>query len=466
MREGKRRRKMSKKAECTLLLLVFGLCVSCGYREKGRQTPVCIMQGNGILRKETEKNLEIREIAAVWREISDKAEEPDPEDCLQSLQQIVAKLGEKGYIAVDSENQVNMTGADRVERFCKEAEAGKAAEERTEAEITVLSVDFPNSLTIYDMSVGDGGVDIARNFYQWKDGELAHKSAVNYRADLWKYTAEGYLFFAGDYCLESRYAMELCGGREYAALRVQPLDERCREMNRKYIFPLGYGRNNLFLCDWSGEEPGSLDFQDLFERLYPMVYGRPIPYTPSDNLGSSVAYRIPEEEFEQVIGKYIQINRKTLREKAVCFPEDGTYAYRPRGFYETETPEIPFPEVVDVLEQPDGTVVLTVYAVYREECTSRAFAHQVTLCPQGEGEFRFVSNRMLSSAEDSEMWWHTERLTKEEQEALYGNMVCSRLHTSSCDRIDRAIFAAFPPLASSSPWMFTAKKSVRPGPVA
>ncbi len=424
-----------------------------------------------------ERGKEMEEIAAVWQEASDRTIWPDSENRQEITREILAKLGEKGYVAADCENQADMAGAGQMEQFCKRVEDGTG----TDAELVVFVMDYPIGLTRYTLTdqrrhtvtesprekegnADDSGVNVEREYYQWDNGKLIYRGKAAYRAGYWEYTKEGYLFFSGSSHLESRYVMELWDGREYAAWRVKPLDERCRELNRKYILPIGYGRNNLFLCDWSEEEPGELDFQDLFEKLYPLVNKSPMPYTPGEHLGEGAVYRIPGEEFEKLIGKYFQINKK-LRERMDCFQSGGAYEYRPRGFYETEVPEIPFPEVVGFLERPDGTIALTVQAVYKEEATARAFVHEVVVRPLGEGEFQYVSNRMLSAPKDAGMWWHTDRLTEEEWEEIYGN-TCSRLQIFSRDRTEKAIWAALPPLAPSSPWILTAKNSVRPEPVA
>ena len=91
---------------------------------------------------------------------------------------------------------------------------------------------------------------------------------------------------------------------EYAAFRVLPLDETCRELNRKYILPVGYKRNNLFLVDWNENDFGALDFYDLYDLFYPRVNGRRVPYVMDDNLGVGAVYRIPKDEFENVIQSY------------------------------------------------------------------------------------------------------------------------------------------------------------------
>ncbi len=56
------------------------------------------------------------------------------------------------------------------------------------------------------------------------------------------------------------YVMTLSDVKEYAALRVEPLDEACREWNEKALLPVGYECNNLFLTDWDETDFGSWTF--------------------------------------------------------------------------------------------------------------------------------------------------------------------------------------------------------------
>ena len=89
-------------------------------------------------------------------------------------------------------------------------------------------------------------------------------------------------------------------------------------------------------------------------------------------------------------------------------PEDQTYEYRPRGFYEAEYPDIPYPEVVSYEEKNDGTITLTVNAVYPEENTSRAFTHKTVVRPLDDGGFQYVSNQIIFPEVGFEPWWHSE----------------------------------------------------------
>ena len=77
-------------------------------------------------------------------------------------------------------------------------------------------------------------------------------------------------------------------------------------------------------------------------------------------LDAGAVYRIPADVFEHVIERHLQIDYEELQRKAAYIPEDQTYEYRPRGFYEVEYPDIPYPEVVSYTENDDGTLALTV----------------------------------------------------------------------------------------------------------
>lgn len=55
---------------------------------------------------------------------------------------------------------------------------------------------------------------------------------------------------------------------------------------------------------------------------------------------------------------FIPADREILRAKTTYVPEESAYEYRLRGFYETEYPDIPYPEVVDYTENQNGTVTL------------------------------------------------------------------------------------------------------------
>ena len=273
----------------------------------------------------------------------------------------------------------------------------------------------------FDLKTEDGNVNIVRGYYQYdQNGSLQNRSAVNYPADFWQYTEEGYLIFEGSYFSDESYILTLSDTPEHTMLRILPLDEKCREYNRKYILPVGYRQNNLFLCNWSEDDFGDLDFYDLFDRFYPMMYSQPVPYIADENLGVGAVYQVPEELFENVIGAYFNIDHETLRSKTTYIPELAAYEYRPRGFYEGEYPDIAYPEVVSYTENEDGTVTLHINAVYPGGNMSKEFSHTTVIRPFSEGSFQYVSNEIILPEGYHDIWWHSNRLTEEEWKEVYG----------------------------------------------
>ncbi len=350
-------------------------------------------------------------IAAAVRDIYEEAMEADALGNLDTIQRMVARLGEHGYAAVDSENQVDMTEAGQVTAFCNSVDA------KEEAELTIIVVTDTGGFRIYNLTTAEGSVTVVRGSYQLENGSLKNTETVSFTAESWKYTEEGYLLFEGSYYSENYYVLTLSDVLEQAALRVQPLDQTCREFNRKYILPIGYQKNNLFLTDWSEEEFGELDFYDIFDGFYPILNKQPVPYAADENLGAETVYQVPEELFEHVIMTYFKIDRDELRSKTIYYSEEASYVYKPRGIDEIDYLDIPYPEVVSYTENQDGTITLIVNAVYPNEMTANSFSHKTVIRPLDHGGFQYVSNQMLSPKEEYRIWWHSDRLTGDEWEA-------------------------------------------------
>ena len=354
------------------------------------------------------------EIINICIDLYKKAAEENKIADLETIRGIVNCLGENGYPAVDSRNQINMTDPEKVVEFCEKVDA------QEEAEITILEVSYLGGFVKYDLHTKDGNVDVVRSYYKYENGDIQREVTGSYQAEYWNYTEEGYLMFSGVWFSEELYVLTLSGAEEHTALRVQPLDETYRELSRKYLRPIGFEQNNMFIVDWSEDDFGALNFYDMYDILYPKVNGQYVPYIADDHLAVSAVYRIPKEEFESVIMKYFNIDSETLQSKTVYYSEDSTYEYKPRGFEEVEYPEYPYSEVVDFTENSDGTITLTANVVFPYAGDSKVYAHEVVVRPLEDGGVQYVSNQIIPSEDNYEETWHTPRLTLEEWEELYG----------------------------------------------
>lgn len=334
---------------------------------------------------------------------------------LTIVQEITQKLEAQGVTAIDNENQVNMTNPQQMHAFIA------ALKNRETAGLTVLIVSAYDRFTEYCLRAEGGALEAEKTYYQYADGAFEAKSSVSFPVDSWQYTEEGYFIFTGKSFSAQSLVLTMSDEEEFAAWRVEPLDQQCREWTRRYLLPVGYGKNNMFLTDWSEADYGTLDFYDLFDKFYPEMFQQSVPYTTSENAAVGAVYHIPAREFEDVVSLHFAVGTETLREKTDYLEAANAYEYRPRGFYETEYPNLPYPEVISGAENGDGTLTLLVNAVYPSAETSRAFTHELTIRPDAQGGFQYLSNRVLRSGQDYDTGWHTDRLTAEEWENVYGN---------------------------------------------
>lgn len=361
-----------------------------------------------------ESQKEADKITNICIDLYEKAERENKLADLATIRDIVNRLGENGYSAVDSKNQIDMTKGEQVVDFCEMVDAKK------EAEITVIEVDDLSGFTKYDLHTKDGSVDVVRSYYKYKNGNIQRNATGSYQAENWNYTEEGYLMFSGVWYSEELYLLTLSGVEENTALRVKPLNETYRELARKYLAPIGFERNNMFIVDWSENDFGELNFYDMYDILYQKETGEDVPYVADENLGVGAVYQIPKDEFENVIMAYFNIDSKTLQSKTVYYSEDSTYEYKPRGFEETEYPEYPYSEVIGFTENKDGTITLTANVVFPYAGDSKVYTHEVVVRPFEDGKVQYVSNHITPSKDNSEETWHTPRLTEERWEELYG----------------------------------------------
>ncbi len=333
---------------------------------------------------------------------------------METVCKVIKRFGECGYAAVDCENRVDMTQMQSVMDFCDSVENQK------EAEVTIIQVSSLGGFSVYHLQTENGVVHVKRCYYGYKDGIMKSEDEGAYQTDHWRYTDDGYLMFSGTYFSEELYVLTLSSAEEHVAFRILPLDAKCRELNEKYLLPIGYELNNMFLVDWNEDDFGELNFYDMFDLLYPKLHNEKFPYVADDNLGIGAVYHIPKTEFENVIMEYFNIDSETLQSKTVYDSEDSTYEYKPRGFEEVEYPEYPYSEVIGYTENSDGTITLTANVVFPYSGNSKVYAHEVVIRPLEDGRVQYVSNRIIPSEDNSEETWHTPRLTAEEWEELYG----------------------------------------------
>lgn len=296
-----------------------------------------------------------------------------------------------------------MANAKNAEMFLSEV-----AEDR-DAGCTILQVMYDKSFVRFDFKSGGNNVMITRRFYVWDNNSFVEKNEEKYKANTWKYT-DGYLFF-------ERYRMGgYDGDSAYTALRVEPLDEKLRVLNRKYIKTIGYDSNNLFTTNWDESDMNRINYYDIYEALYKMKYGVSSPYSEE-----GVTYMIEEELYEKVFQEYLPVSTDVLQHVNVYDVSRQMYQYRTRGMFDhSVTPLVPFPEVVDAEHNADGTITLIVNAVSEKDESGRLFTHKVAIKEKENDGFEYVSNDVLTMNKEG-IYWYRDRLSDKEWQEYYGD---------------------------------------------
>lgn len=396
---------MSKRRWFLVAAAAFALfAAGCGrggsvYGEISRETAL------NMETAEKDSVMKSEEIAESYRTIYQQASERGTLEDLETVRAIVEFLGKNGYTAVDNENQIDMVNPARVRAFAKSVETKETDK------LTILCVMSGGGFIRYDLQTLDGSVDVTVSSLLWNNKVPQVNDQERYPAHVWSFTDNGYLFF-------DRYHMPgICWG--HTAIRVEPLDETCRELNRTYIRPVGYSRNNLFITDWSEEDLGDLDLYDFFDRMYEMKYKTGVPYIATDE---GQIYEISKNEFEAPLLSYLGIKSSAIEQNASFRQKDGVYEYRPRGLYDNgQDEESPYPEVVSYQKNSDGTITLTVQAVLPHQYLEDAFTHQVVIRPTENGGFQYGSNKVVNWREDVQPQWYVKRMTKEEWDDFYSS---------------------------------------------
>lgn len=387
-----------KKLYCMLLLVGIAILL-CSCSNKNAVTDAEQTVIDFSISDENQFIADLDDIYSSCQDMKCKTEE----EKLNQTRTVIESMGSKGYIAVDVENQINMANAENAEMFLSEV-----AENR-DAGCTILQVMYDKSFVRFDFKSGGNNVMITRRFYVWENNCFVEKNEENYKAYTWKYT-DGYLFF-------ERYRMGgYDGDSAYTALRVEPLDEKLRVLNRKYIKTIGYDSNNLFTTNWDESDMNKINYYDIYEALYKMKYGMSSPYSDE-----GVTYMIEGKLYEKVFQEYLPVSTDVLQHVNVYDVSRQMYQYRTRGMFDhSVTPLVPFPEVVDAEYNADGTITLIVNAVSEKDESGRLFTHKVTIKEKENDGFEYVSNDVLTMGKEG-IYWYRDRLSDKEWQEHYGD---------------------------------------------
>ena len=332
---------------------------------------------DGRKKLEDKEILREAEIAAgLYEKIYREARSSQALDSLATKDKILKKLGDAGYSAVDWDNQLDMYNFKSMQDFCTRAVQGESGD------TVLLRLLDDGGLIWYSLKSGKKELKIDRYAVSWVNGTSAASYLDTFTACTWNYTEKGYLLF------EKYQPPGYDGPTGHHAVRIEPLDQECRELNRKYILPIGYEDNNLFLTDWSENDYGELSFEDLYEKLYEIEHGR-----RADAHDDEI--RVTQQEFAEVMQPWFRVDEAVLLIMSAFDADEGSYKWKVRGMGDFPSCILPVPETTSYRDNGDGTLTLKVEAVWEDENTDCAFTHEVTVRPERDEKFQYVSNHIL-----------------------------------------------------------------------
>lgn len=224
----------------------------------------------------------------------------------------------------------------------------------------------------------------------WNTNDTYGLSYISYaRIKEWKYTDKGW--FCYELCVpEPPEVTEIVDGS--CLVRIKPLSKEQREMSERCVQGLGYQGNNLLCSNWDTDHMEKLDYNGMYEYLYAMKHQKAFDAKDYSN-------GIPKEEFESLIMEYLPVTAEQIQEYAVFDEKNQTYVWVRLGclnyaptFFGTS-----LPEVIDIKENEDGTVTLTVDAVCDMViCDDAVITHELTVKFADDGSFQYLGNEILN----------------------------------------------------------------------
>lgn len=182
---------------------------------------------------------------------------------------------------------------------------------------------------------------------------------------------------------------------DYSLIRLKSTNKELYDLNAKYIEPIGYAGNNMFITEWTYKNYGDLCLNDLLEAFYKIKNNEYFPQNdyPIKREPYTHAY-IPADLFEQTIKSYFNISLSEFREKCLYDSEKNMYPWQPVCCENVTTYPTVEPEVINYQNNNDGTITLTVNARCNDVKSPCIFTHEVTIRIISNSEYQYLSNKI------------------------------------------------------------------------
>ena len=232
---------------------------------------------------------------------------------------------------------------------------------------------------------------------EWNDNnEPEIKSAYKIRIADWDLSDKDNFFYMRD-------ERQSSATDNYTLVRLNPVDKELYDLNIKYVDSVGYHSNNLFLCDWDSSNYGYMSFNDLLEYFYKMQTDNFLSAKDFPSSHNSHYSYIPAQLFESTILPYFDISLENFRARALYDSESDTYPWQEVCCDNLIYYPLVVPEVAAQKMNDDGTFTLVIDAICGEYKTDKLFTHEVTIRPDTDGGFQYISNKIIYQNSEYDM---------------------------------------------------------------
>ena len=297
---------------------------------------------------------------------------------------MLEKLGDMGFAA--SYYNMDMVNYEQVLDFCAKAKAGE------DAAVTIYGLR--NYAVIAECFLSRNG----RAAYLWavwefpRGGEAVRADFQEVdECDVLELTEKGFLLYL---CREE-------GNSDWGGgYRVLPRGERLYELDQKYA--RGYDRPfaNIMMVDWDADNLDALHMLEMVESFYrtdhgvsvyndyPELYHNPDGTPAVNEEEEGRHYALPAAMVEEILQKHLPVTVEYLRSLPEYDAQQQVYDFymTPRGGYG------PYPELVEAVENDDGTLTLTFDAVMVESTSDRQFSNTITVQDNEDGSIKYLAN--------------------------------------------------------------------------
>lgn len=296
--------------------------------------------------------------------------------------EMVEVLGKEGVPVSRSDRLMqSMPNYEKMHQFLLQSSHGK------QGEVVLYEICESGGLNRKKFSFDGEEMYVLNCAGTWNYEGRSSISRITYnRIEEWEYTEKGWFCYTVCVPEPGEGQAEVNGN---SVLRIKPVNQEYQEFCEKWLLPIGYQRNNLFSEEWDAEQMENLKYNELYEYFYVMKYGKSFD-------SKQFSEGIPKEEFEALMISYLPVSKKQLQTYAVYDSDSETYVciqeecrdYAVDGFGTS------IPEITDICEQADGTIIVTADVVCGMAGEDAVYTHEVILKFMEDGNVMYLGNHL------------------------------------------------------------------------